>query len=223
MPGFKANVKHLRTFATMAPKANQEKIRNIVKLYEEKRIPSYQTAAKIAFQLSVPSSVKRGQADRDYEAAVSKYRFAPPITGRLKREHETLKAKRSRVQDYLIDVVLYAAEGDREAHGHLTDEEKARYKKYLKKRFKGMRPFWKGQLRVTGTRATKDFLEIVNNQLVKRGSGNWRELVAICLSDTVFSDRDRVVPGYTEGIYIIDYTDTVQVLLQPAGPYQEYL
>ena len=171
MPGFKAHVKHLRTFATMAPKANQEKIRNIAKLYEEKRIPSYQTAAKIAFQLSVPSSVKRGQADSDYEAAVSKYRFALPITGRLKREHETLKAKRSRVQDYLIDVVLYAAEGDREAHGHLTDEEKARYKKYLKKRLKGLRPFWKGQLRVTGTRVTKDFLEIVNNQLVKRGSG----------------------------------------------------
>ena len=62
MPGFKANVKHLRAFASMAPKANQEKITNIAKLYEERRIPNYQTAAKIAFQLSVPSSVKRGQA-----------------------------------------------------------------------------------------------------------------------------------------------------------------
>jgi len=58
MPGFKANVKHLRTFATMAPRANQDKIRNIARLYEEKRIPNYQTAAKLAFQLSVPSSVK---------------------------------------------------------------------------------------------------------------------------------------------------------------------
>ena len=87
----------------------------------------------------------------------------------------------------------------------LTEEEKARYKKYLKKRFKGMRPFWKGQLSVTGNGATIDFLGTVNNQLVRRGDGNWRELVSLCLSDAAFSDRDRVVPGYTEGIYIIDY------------------
>ena len=148
MPGFKANVKHLRTFATMAPRANQDKIRNIARLYEEKRIPNYQTAARIAFQLSVPSPVKRGQADRDYDAAVSKYSLAVPITGRLKREHETLRARRARVQDFDLDVVLYAAEGDRAPHGQLTEDEKERYKKYLKKRFKGMRPFWKGQLTV---------------------------------------------------------------------------
>ena len=205
MPGFKANVKHLRTFATMAPRANQDKIRNIARLYEEKRIPNYQTAARIAFQLSVPSSVKRGQADRDYDAAVSKYSLAVPITGRLKREHETLRARRARVQDFDLDVVLYAAEGDRAPHGQLTEDEKERYKKYLKKRFKGMRPFWKGQLTVTGSAATGDFLALVNNQLVKRGSRDWRELVSLCRTNATFADRDRVVPGYTEGIYIISH------------------
>ena len=205
MPGFKTNVKHLKTFATMAPKANKEKIRNIARLYEEKRIPNYQAAAKVAFQLSVPSSVKRGQADRDYDAAVSKYSLATPITGRLQREIELNRAKRSVAREFLMTVVLYAAPQDREAHGQLTDDEKERYKKYLKKRFKGMRPFWKGQLTVSGKGGTTGFLEKVNNQLVRRGDGNWRELLALCLSDTTFSDRDRVVPGYTEGIYVIDY------------------
>jgi CHAD domain-containing protein len=85
-----------------------------------------------------------------------------------------------RVQDFDLDVVLYAAEGDRAPHGQLTEDEKERYKKYLKKRFKGMRPFWKGQLTVTGSAATGDFLALVNNQLVKRGSRDWRELVSLC-------------------------------------------
>ena len=56
-----------------------------------------------------------------------------------------------------------------------------------------------------GDGTTEGFLQSVNNQLVRRGDGNWRVMVELCRSDASFSDRERVVPGYTSGIYVIDY------------------
>ena len=56
---FKANLKRLNKMLEIAPRRNREKIEEVVKLYEDRKIPNIKTAFDAVSQLVNPSIFKR--------------------------------------------------------------------------------------------------------------------------------------------------------------------
>ena len=145
MAPLKSNLKHLRTFVAHAPAANREKIKNVIALYEQRRIASYPTAMKNVLQLSHPSAFKKGQADRDYQNTVAKYHAAAPVVGRLRRQIED---RHSPEKEYAMTVLLYTSERKKDPtvdvkEDFVDEAQRAKVRKYLNKKHKGLAQFWK--------------------------------------------------------------------------------
>ena len=87
MPSFKKNVEELKLTARRASKENRPKINDIIRLYEEKRIPNFLTAENAINRLAIQTGSKARQmrAQADYEKIMAKYDKAQPITGKLTR------------------------------------------------------------------------------------------------------------------------------------------
>jgi hypothetical protein len=68
----------------------------IVKLYSEHKIPNYKTAAKIINQLSANHKASNSKGIKLYEQL--KQKDLIPLTGRLKREQETIQHKNIQLQ-----------------------------------------------------------------------------------------------------------------------------
>ena len=49
-------------------------------------------------------------------------------------------------------------------------------------------------------------LEALRWKLATRGTKEFRQLYPICMTDKDFADRERKVPGYIDGIYLMDWT-----------------
>ena len=81
---FKQNIKLLNSYKAR-PNKNNEKIENIIQLYQEKKIPNIKTAEKAVMLLTLkhPDIVK--QALDNYNKIFHKYADAVPMTGRLSR------------------------------------------------------------------------------------------------------------------------------------------
>ena len=80
---FKSNLKRLNKLLELAPRKNREKIKEVIQLYEDKKIPNIKTAHLAVLQLANPSIFKK--ADETYQDLKNKYREAEPMTGRLSR------------------------------------------------------------------------------------------------------------------------------------------
>ena len=106
-----SKVAKLRNHITDAPKRNRESIKNIIKLYEDAKIPNWRTAGNVIMKLTYPSFHKPGEAEKDYHTIITKYQNAEPITGRLKREVEDNKRKREAPKpEFALTVILYTNE-----------------------------------------------------------------------------------------------------------------
>ena len=215
MPSYAKNVKHLTTLVPHAPKAQRDKINDIIRLYQEKRIPSFLTAKKNVVQLSHPSLFKH--AERDYKLAVAKYSQAQPIEGRLRRQIENARKRHSPEKDYRLTVLLFTSERKKDpetpAVNTLTPAQNDQFSKALKhtkKKFKGYEQFWKGQLSVRT--AASAVMARSDKQMLTRQSKDWKPFYDACMTDADFANRERVAPGYLEAIFVLDATyfpDTV--------------
>ena len=84
---FKNNLSELRSYIKQAPDDNKSKIKDVIKLYEEKKIPNIKTALNATKLLASKhkSTIKSGKAEREYNSIMNKYGFNLPMTGRLSR------------------------------------------------------------------------------------------------------------------------------------------
>ena len=96
MPSFKANVKELKQYAKEAPSKERRAMMNdIIGLYEAKKIKNFRTAENVIIRLGQRTKDARRteRALKEYEAVISKYTKAEPMTGRLERERGAKKMK----------------------------------------------------------------------------------------------------------------------------------
>ena len=56
---FKSNLKRLNKLLELAPRKNREKIKEVIQLYEDKKIPNIKTAHLAVLQLANPSIFKK--------------------------------------------------------------------------------------------------------------------------------------------------------------------
>ena len=89
---FKANLKRLNKMLEIAPRRNREKIKEVVKLYEDRKIPNIKTAFDAVSQLVNPSIFKK--ADQTYQDIKNRYSEATPITGIIQRTNQKLAGKK---------------------------------------------------------------------------------------------------------------------------------
>ena len=62
---FKSNVSELKSYVSRAPEANISKIRDVIKLYEDKKIVNFRTAlnATILVSSTNKNTIKSGRAE----------------------------------------------------------------------------------------------------------------------------------------------------------------
>jgi hypothetical protein len=75
----------------IAPRRNRDKIKEVVKLYEDRKIPNIKTAFDAVSQLVNPSIFKK--ADKTYQDIKNKYSEATPLTGIIQRTNQKLAEK----------------------------------------------------------------------------------------------------------------------------------
>ena len=93
MPTIKQNITNMKSFLSLARVSEHEKIKNIIDMYEARKIPQYRTALNAVFKFANPKMFKAGEANKDYEDIEYKYMRATPITGKLKRERTSTRGK----------------------------------------------------------------------------------------------------------------------------------
>jgi len=209
----KKNIIELKSYIKKAIPANQGKIADIIGLYEARKIPDYRTALNTVIGLYVPSMLKPGQAERKYQEVYNMYKDAEPATNRLKRQREEHAKKHRRKQEYILSLIFYtdapttvpsAPEDD------LSQEQRATFKRYMNKKYKGLRQYFIGNLIVKG--GTGDYFESIHRKLMRRkDKGSWKPWYNIMLTNEYFKERMERAPGYLEALYLLDYqglTDT---------------
>jgi hypothetical protein len=211
MPSRGSNLKELTSYINKAPKGNREKIAKIANLYEEKKIENYRSALKTVVGLYLPSMMKKGEADRQYQEMLSRYDGAEPIDDRMDRKIAKLrgKLKRKRDQPYTLTLIFYCAERNKNpdtgVEDALTPEQRAKYKQYRRKGFGGLKQYWQGQLHVEG--GSTELYSAIHLKLTKRGSPEWKKLYPILLTNDDFKVRETRAPGYLVGVYLMDYME----------------
>jgi septation ring formation regulator EzrA len=112
---FKQNLTELKSYIKQAPVENRSKIEDVIKLYEEKKIPNIRTALNATILLSSKNknTIKSGRPEREYQKLMTKYVEAEPMTGRLTREleHELKLGDHEKVNTY-IQIVIKSEKTD---------------------------------------------------------------------------------------------------------------
>ena len=77
--GIKENIHELKSYVSGAPAANRTKINHIIKLYEDRRIPTFNYALSKTLLLASgnENAIKSGRADEEYDKIVAKFGKAP--------------------------------------------------------------------------------------------------------------------------------------------------
>ena len=82
-------------FRSYAPsKDYQDKIKDVINLYKDKKIRNFKTADNVIRDLTHARLIKSGKANSNYESIVSKYKNVEPMTGRLERQAIANQAKK---------------------------------------------------------------------------------------------------------------------------------
>lgn len=185
--GFKGNLKQLSKLRSIAPNGSRERIDNVIKLYEDKKIPNFKTALNTVAKLTTPILYKRGVADQAYNDLIAKYTEAVPITGRLsrKRPREPLLdidlifyRKKNEEDDEINDINALLGDDDNDNELHLqrllTEQQKKSYKKYLSKKYPDLVQKWIGKVNIKAR--YEQFLSPLKGVLVRSKDKRFHKL-----------------------------------------------
>ena len=77
--GIKENIQELKSYVSGAPEANRTKINHIIKLYEDRRIPTFNNALSKTLLLASGNehTIKSGRPDKEYQKIVAKFGKPP--------------------------------------------------------------------------------------------------------------------------------------------------
>ena len=77
--GIQENIRELKSYVGGAPEANRSKINHIIKLYEDRRIATFNNALSKTLLLASGNehTVKSGRAEKEYQKIVAKFGKAP--------------------------------------------------------------------------------------------------------------------------------------------------
>jgi len=226
MPSFKNNIKQLKSLIEHAPVANKSKIKKVISLYEEKKIPNFKTALNLSIKLFSPSLYKKEDVDKSYNEIINKYKEAEPITGRLKREIESKRPKKYECKVLLYRDVPVGTETDKPMeHNGLSHKDNEKYKKYMRKRYKGYHQYFSGHLNILVSDSNVKLLSNNINKFVKRMStdpkhdlGNpvFLDINNIFMTDDEFKDRVKHDHEYITALYILELRSYDNV--EPVNP-----
>ena len=93
---FKGNVRRLNKILELAPRASKDKIRELIKLYEDRKIPKFRSVELASVKLANPGLFK--DANNSYTELLNRYQEAEPVAGALSRPP---KRKRESVETFL--------------------------------------------------------------------------------------------------------------------------
>ena len=86
MTRLKSNLAELKGYTRKGPEPNRNKIHNIIKLYEERKIPKLKEAINAALLLATnKNTIKSNRPINEHTKLASKYEQALPVTGILSR------------------------------------------------------------------------------------------------------------------------------------------
>ena len=216
-----------RRFLQYAPKRSQEKIEKVLEIYKDRANLNFRTVQNMVLALYSPSLVGKDKAEKMYENFLSKYQDGDkyPIDERREMTNkEKLEERRDRLlgvkRNYQINVILFTQEKK------LDPTKKKDKQDILKqealptgpkkgvamhlpkgtktKRLQGLVQV--ARLSLTVKAYSSKVLEILRWKLATRGTKEFRQLYPICMTDKDFAEREKKVPGYIDGIYLMDWT-----------------
>jgi hypothetical protein len=156
----KGNVRRLNKILENAPRASKEKIRELINLYENRRIPKFRSVELASVKLANPGLFK--DANKSYTDLVDRYQEAEPVAGALSRPP---KRKRESVETF---VMMYRNRSDDEGGEAAIDVGGAgvSIKKYLSKKYADLKQKWVGRARVSGQH--EQYLSSMKHKLVRK-------------------------------------------------------
>ena len=139
---FKQNLTKLNAYLINAPTdANRKRIKKIISLYEDKKIPNIQTAVNVCILLISKHKATIPKAIKTYDELVAKYEAVQPMTGRL-----TNYTNVKEVFIYDIRLIFYGSAEN--VSQQQEEQEEQRAKKTKGRYFKGMRQITLGTFQV---------------------------------------------------------------------------
>ena len=94
--GIKENIHELKSYVSGAPAANRTKINHIIKLYEDRRIPTFNYALSKTLLLASgnENTIKSGRAEKEYDKIVAKFGKAPAEVAQQQESVESPSRKK---------------------------------------------------------------------------------------------------------------------------------
>ena len=128
---FKNNITELKSYVSIAPVDNKDRIRKIIELYQNKKIVNFRSALNSVLLLSSKNknTIKSGRPVKEYDQIVRKYGDAQPMTGRLKEHEEKQKRQKENLKQYKLDVILYIENDKNDDNPKDGDDENVRRQK----------------------------------------------------------------------------------------------
>ena len=205
-------------FLRGAPKGNKERIQEVIDIYKSHKNVNFLTTQNMVLALYSPSLYSKLKVDKMYENFISKHADTEAFPGdhiRTWRYADRMKERLDRLtgvkRHFQLEVYLYTQERKMDPTRDYPKQEELpkNMKKILGKKHKGLIQFWKGSLSVEATNSTA--IEELKWKMTTRGTKEFRQLYPICKTDPNFAARERLNPGYLDGIYIKDWTDMGKV------------
>ena len=205
-------------FLRGAPKGNKERIQEVIDIYKSHKNVNFLTTQNMVLALYSPSLYSKLKVDKMYENFISKHADTEAFPGdhiRTWRYADRMKERLDRLtgvkRHFQLEVYLYTQERKMDPTRDFPKQEELpkNMKKILGKKHKGLIQFWKGSLSVEATNSTA--IEELKWKMTTRGTKEFRQLYPICKTDPNFAARERLNPGYLDGIYIKDWTDMGKV------------
>ena len=179
---------------------------------------NFRTVENVVIGLYSPTIVGRKKAEQMYQDFISAYADAeelPKGLVRVRRERLKLEDKLAKLKGekkrFQLEVMLYTSERKLDPfHDHPVQEpmpHQGKIKldnKAFRKKHKGLHQFWKGALHVEAL--TSSVIEGCKWKMVARGTVDFRHLYTLCMTDPNFKTKERLNPGYLDGIYVLDWT-----------------
>ena len=225
MPSVLSRIAELKNkFFKFAPKRSQEKIEKVLEIYKDRANLNFRTVQNMVLALYSPSLMGKDKVEKMYENFLSKYQDEEKYPTDWKREmtnKERLEERRDRLlgvrRTYQLSVILFTQEKKldptkkkdipkQEALPTGTKKGDAMHlpKGSKTKRLQGLVQVARLSL-IVDAYSSKAF-ELLKGKLATRGTKEFRQLYPICMTNKDFAEREKKVPGYIEGIYMMDWT-----------------
>ena len=225
-----SNAKYLASFENLAPNRDKrQKIRALVQAYRSGKLKKFPEVERVVSLFTYKGKVFTSRAEKGYIQLMKQAGELKKETldeEEYKLDQKVAKATRKvnkKNNSRTLDVILYttpdkkgnASREDRTrkigeemmedlyGHDHFDEHDQQHYKKYLKKRWRGLAQFWTGKLSVRG--GSDKMLDDIKFHLIRKQEKYWRRLYRLCCTDPNFKDREARAPGYLEAIYVLNH------------------